>query len=155
LLRVQLRHAPVVQELAAAHRVAEMHLPVVLRVHIAECRGDATLGHDGVRLPEQGLADQRGAGALRRRLDRRSQPGAAGTDDADVEGVRFVFGNQKNLRSRMTSVATRRMYTSVSATPTRLTQAICMWRALRNVTSFHARYRAGRRDRRSSRPPQT
>ena len=59
LLRVELRHAPVVQELAAAHRVAEVDLPVVLRVDVAERRGDAALGHDRVRLAEERLADER------------------------------------------------------------------------------------------------
>ena len=35
LLGMQLRHAPVVEHLAATHRIAEMHLPVVTRVDIA------------------------------------------------------------------------------------------------------------------------
>src|ERR1051326_1172149 len=40
-LGVDLRHAPVVVHLAAAHRVAEMHAPVVFRKHVAERRGGA------------------------------------------------------------------------------------------------------------------
>ena len=48
---VQFGHAPVVHVLAAAHGVAEMDLPVVAIVHVAQCRGDAALGHDGMRFP--------------------------------------------------------------------------------------------------------
>ena len=59
LLGVQLGHPPVVQHLAAADRVAEVDLPVVLRVHVAHRRRDATLGHHRVGLAEQRLADQR------------------------------------------------------------------------------------------------
>ncbi len=59
LLGVQLGHPPRVEELAAAHRVAEVHLPAVLAVDVAHARRDAALGHDGVRLAEQRLADDR------------------------------------------------------------------------------------------------
>ena len=54
--RVELRHAPVVQVLAAAHRVGEVHAPVVAVVDVAHRRGHAAFGHDGVRLAEQRLA---------------------------------------------------------------------------------------------------
>src|SRR4029079_3793747 len=50
LLRVDLRHAPVVQELAAAHRVAEVDLPVVFLPHVPHGRRDRTLRHDRVGL---------------------------------------------------------------------------------------------------------
>ena len=43
---------------------------LVGRVDVAERRGDSALGHHGVRLAEQRLADERRAGAERRRLDR-------------------------------------------------------------------------------------
>ena len=49
-LGVQLGHAPVVDHLAAAHRVLKMHLPVVFGVDVAQRRGDAALGHDGMGL---------------------------------------------------------------------------------------------------------
>ena len=58
LLGVELGHARVVEELAADHRVAEVGLPGVVGVDMAERRGDATLGHDRVRLAEQRLADE-------------------------------------------------------------------------------------------------
>ncbi len=57
-LRVQLRHAPVVDVLAAAHRVREVHFPVVAIVDVGERRGDAAFGHHRVRLAEQRLTDQ-------------------------------------------------------------------------------------------------
>ena len=53
----------------------------------AERRRDAAFGHDGVGLAEQRLADQRDARAGRARLDRGTQPGAAGADDEDVVRV--------------------------------------------------------------------
>jgi hypothetical protein len=55
LLGVQLGHPPVVQELPPAHGVAEVHHPVVVRVHVAHRGGTAALGHDRVRFAEQRL----------------------------------------------------------------------------------------------------
>src|SRR5687767_7654553 len=75
--RVELRHAPLVQVAAALHRVAEVDLPVVLRLDVAERRRDAAFGHDGVRLAEQRLADQADADTHRARFDRRAETGAA------------------------------------------------------------------------------
>ena len=89
LLRVQLGHAPVVDELAAEHRVLEVRRPLVGGVDVAERRGDAALGHHGVRLAEQRLADERRAGAERRRLDRGAHARAAGPDDDHVVVVRL------------------------------------------------------------------
>jgi hypothetical protein len=57
LFRVQLGHAPVVDVLAAAHRVGEMDLPVVAVVHVGQRCRDAALRHDRVRLSKQALAD--------------------------------------------------------------------------------------------------
>ena len=87
LLRVQLRHAPVVEHLAAAHGVAEVHLPVVLVPEVAHGRRDAALGHHGVGLAEQRLADDRRLGASVVGGDRSAQSGAAGADDDDVVRV--------------------------------------------------------------------
>ena len=84
LLRVQLGHPRVVEELAAAQGVAEVDLPAVLGVDVAHRRRDAALGHDGVRLAEQRLADDRGAQPLLAGLDGRPQAGATRTDHQDV-----------------------------------------------------------------------
>ena len=111
LLRVELRHAPVVEHLAAAHGVAEVDLPVVLGPHVAERGGDAALGHDRVRLAEERLADEADRHALRRRFDRGAQAGATGADDENVVFVGFVLGrgHQMILRSRMIPIETSRM----------------------------------------------
>ena len=89
LHRVQLGHARVVQELAADHRVPEVGLPLVLRVDVPERRRDAALGHHGVGLAQERLAHEadRRPGCLG--LDRCPEPGAAGADDEDVDGVRL------------------------------------------------------------------
>ena len=52
-LGVELGHPPVVQVLAAAHRVGEMHLPAVAVVDIGERRRDAAFGHHRVCLAEK------------------------------------------------------------------------------------------------------
>ena len=50
-LRVNLRHPPLIQKIAAAHRIAEMHFPVVACIHVRQCRGHAPFGHHCVGLP--------------------------------------------------------------------------------------------------------
>jgi hypothetical protein len=54
-LGVQLGHAPVVQVLAAAHRVGEVHRQLSRSSTLRHRRRHAALGHDGVRLAEQRL----------------------------------------------------------------------------------------------------
>src|SRR5258708_6126071 len=55
-LRMNLRHAPTVDVLSAAHRVGEVNAPVVPIVHVAHGGGNTTLGHYSVRLAQQRLA---------------------------------------------------------------------------------------------------
>ena len=86
-----------------------MDLPVVLGPDVAERGGDAALGHDGVGLAEERLADDRGAGAELARLDGGTKPGAAGADDDDVEVVAFGLGHQKILGSLKAPDATSQM----------------------------------------------
>jgi hypothetical protein len=81
LLGVELRHAPDVEELAAAHGVSEMDFPAVFGADVCESRCHAALGHDGVGLTQEALRDHPGAQTLRAAFDRRSQPCAACTDD--------------------------------------------------------------------------
>ena len=136
LLRVQLGHPRVVQELAAAHGVAEVHLPVVARVDIAHRRGDAALGHHRVRLAEQRLADDRQPFAGLPGGDRGAQTGAAGADDDDVVGVPLDGAAiRRSSGSVMVPLATSRMYRSVKATQTSESQANSMWRSLSSDTS--------------------
>jgi hypothetical protein len=72
LLRVQLGHAPIVEVLAAAHRIREMHPPAVAVIDVRHRRGDTPFGHHRVRLAEQRLADDADAGARARGLDCRA-----------------------------------------------------------------------------------
>ena len=90
-LGVDLRHAPVVEQLAAAHGVAKVHFPVVFGIDVAHRRGDAAFRHDGVGFAEQRFADQSGLDALRRCFDGGAQAGAASADDHDVVFVGFVL----------------------------------------------------------------
>ena len=51
--RVQFGHPPVVDVLAAAHRVGEVHLPAVSIVDVGERGRHAAFRHHGVRLAEE------------------------------------------------------------------------------------------------------
>ena len=99
LLRVQLRHAPVIQEFAAMHRVAEMRAPVVAGIHVSHSRGNATLRHDGVRLAQQGFADDTHLRALRQRFDGSAQACAASPDDQDIMLMRLKPVRHRNRKS--------------------------------------------------------
>jgi hypothetical protein len=57
-LRMQFRHARVVHVLSTAHRIREMHHPVVSIVDVTHGGRSTTFRHHGVRLAEQGLAYQ-------------------------------------------------------------------------------------------------
>jgi len=87
-LGVDLGHAPIVVHLAAAHRVAEMHAPVVFPHHVAERRRGAPLGHHRVGFAEQRFADQGDFGFLGAGFDGGAQARAAGADHDDVVVVR-------------------------------------------------------------------
>ena len=92
-LGVQFGHAPVVDVLAAAHRVGEMDAPVVAVVHVGQRRRHAAFGHDGVRLAEQRFADQPDLDAGRRGFNGRAQARAARADDEHVVFESFVIGH--------------------------------------------------------------
>ena len=84
LLRVQLGHAPVVEVLAATHRVRKVDAPVVAVVDVGHRRGHAAFGHDSVRLAEQRLGQDADGGAVRRGFNGGAQSGAAGADDEHI-----------------------------------------------------------------------
>ena len=90
---VQFGHAPVVDVLPAAHRVGEMDAPAIALIDIGERRSDAALGHDRVRLAEQGFANHADGDAGGGGFDGCAQAGAAGADDEDVVGVDRVVGH--------------------------------------------------------------
>ena len=103
-LGVQLGHAPVVDVLPAAHGVGEMDLPAVAFVDVGEGRRDAALGHHGVRLPEQRLADQPDGYLCGRSLDGRSQAGAPRADHENVVLVGLYLRAQRILQSLRTPI---------------------------------------------------
>ncbi len=107
LAGVELRHAPVIDVLAAAHGVGEMHLPIVPFVHVGQRGRDAAFGHDGVGLAEQALADQAHRDAGRRGLDGRAQAGAAGADDQDVVFDGGILRHFKKCGCRATLPSSR------------------------------------------------
>src|SRR5581483_6279255 len=137
-LRVQLRHPPVVEHFPAAHRVAEMRLPVVRAVHVGHRRGDPAFGHHRVRFAQQRFAHHSDVDALRQRLDRRAQARAACADDQNVVFVRLESLAQNSLTSRRIPHATSRTYKSASPTVIRLVHASCICRSFSNVIPFHA-----------------
>jgi len=122
-LGMNLSHAPVVKQLAAAHGVAKMSAPVVRGVDIGHRRSDSTLRHDGMRFAEERFANHSHLRALRQGSEGRPQTGAAGADDQYIVVVSFVFGRHISLRSVIAPLATIRTYRSVRPTPIRLIQA--------------------------------
>jgi hypothetical protein len=111
LLRVQLRHSPVVEQLAAAHGVSEVDLPAVLLPDVREGRRDPTLGHHRMRLPEEGFADERGPRAFGVRFDRCAEPRAASADDDHVVLVALDLVHAPGIQcgSAITCIASKRM----------------------------------------------
>jgi hypothetical protein len=108
LLRVQLGHAPVVEELSTAHGIAEVNFPRIERGHVAEGRGSSALRHDGVRLAEQRLAHHRGFEAKHLTFDRCAEAGTAGADHENIvfDGLEFadVEGTHQKLSQVLRSV---------------------------------------------------
>jgi hypothetical protein len=90
-LGVQFRHPPVVNVLSAAHGVGEVDLPAIAVVHVGQRRRHPAFGHHGVRLAQQGLADQPDFRAHRRGFDGGAQPGAARPDYQHVVLMGFVL----------------------------------------------------------------
>ena len=94
---MELGHPPVVDVLPAAHGVGEVDLPVVAVIDVGERRGDAALGHDGVRLAEQRLAHEPDGDARCTGLDGGAQPRAAGADDDDIVFVSLVVHSPQSM----------------------------------------------------------
>ena len=112
-----------------------MHLPAVAVVDVGEGRRDAPFGHDGVRLPEQRLADQADPNTCRRGLDGGAQARAAGADHEHVVLVCRV--RQKILQSVITPIEQRRTYRSAAPTMIRLAHAHWEWLQLnRHAASY-------------------
>jgi hypothetical protein len=93
LFGMQLRHAGVVEILSAAHRIGEMHAPVIAVVNVAHSRGHAALRHYGVGFSKERFADQPDFDAGARCLDGRAQARAACADYEHVVIERLIFGH--------------------------------------------------------------
>ena len=133
-LRVNLRHAPVVEHLPATHGVAEMGAPIVRSIHVGHGRGNAAFGHYRMCFAEQRFAHHAYGSALAQRLDRRAQARAARADDQDVMLVGFEAIAQSSLTSRMAPQDTSRTYKSAKPTERRLAQANSMWRWFKTLS---------------------
>ena len=105
---VELGHPPVVDVLAAAHGVGEVHLPAVAVVDVGKRRRDAAFGHDRVRLPEKRFAEQSDFDPGRRRFDCRAEPGSACADDEHIVLVSLVTQRASSPSERPSNRGGRR-----------------------------------------------
>src|SRR5262245_27903010 len=83
-LRVQFSQAPLVDVLTAAHRIGEMHLPVVAFIDVSQGRCDSALRHYRVRFTKKRFADKSNANARCRSFNRSAQPRAASANHENV-----------------------------------------------------------------------
>ena len=146
LLRVELRHPPVVDVLSAAHRVGEMDLPAVAIIDVGQRRRDASLGHHGVRFAKQRLAHEADRDSRRRRFDRGAKSRAACSDHQHVMDVRLIFRHHQIRTSVHTPIEQSRTYRSEKPTANRLVHAHHMCRRLRQLTHRYARAPSGARE---------
>jgi hypothetical protein len=105
--RVQLRHAPVVHILAAAHRIGEVDLPAVTIVDVGQRGCHAAFRHHRVRFAEERFAEQPDFDTSRRRLDRGAKPCSARANDEHI--VLVSFEGQRILQSVSTPIEHSRM----------------------------------------------
>src|SRR5262249_19980317 len=152
-------HAPVVDVLAAAHGVREVDAPVVPAIDVGQGRRDPALGHDRVRLAEQGLADQADRDPRGGRLDGRPQPGAAGAEDEHVVFVDFVIHRWPSVVGCMLHELQRLSGAWATALwdriPISSEKATTGWESCPTDTCAPNANPARRTERRSSTPPRT
>ena len=89
--RVQLGHAPLVDILAAAHGIGEVHFPIVAFIDIGQRRRNSTFGHHRVRFAQKRFADQTDANTCSRSFNRRAQSRAPSANDENIVLESFVF----------------------------------------------------------------
>src|SRR5882762_1255133 len=107
-LRVQLRHAPVVQHFSAAHGVAKMWLPAVRRIHVSHRRRNSALGHHRMRFAQQRFAHHSHRSALPQRFNRGPQSRSPSSHHQHIVFVRLEPVAQKILTSWIAPEATSR-----------------------------------------------
>ena len=87
------RHDRIAQVLPAAHRVGEMHFPVIAVIDISHRRRHATFSHHGVRFTKQRFTNHADSHARARGFDRCAQSSTTSADDKHV-----MFMNDKSIR---------------------------------------------------------
>ena len=92
-LGMQFSHPPIVDVLAAAHRIGEMHFPVITIIHIGQRSGDATFSHDGVGFAEKRLTNESNPNSGRGCFNGGTQPSAPRADYQNIVFARFVIGH--------------------------------------------------------------
>ena len=105
---MQFGHAPIIDILAAAHRVGKVDLPIIGLIHRAQRRCNATFGHHGVGFPKKRFANQPHLDSSRRCLNRRAQSGPACSDNQYVVLELLIRRHQKILQSLRTPIAQSR-----------------------------------------------
>ncbi len=93
---MELGHAPVVEVLASAHGVGEVDAPAVAVVDVGESCGNASLGHDGVGLAEEGFADDSDFSAKGCCFNGCTQACATRADDQNIVGEAFELRHLDN-----------------------------------------------------------
>ncbi len=93
---MQFGHAPVVEILAAAHRIGKMDSPAIAIVDIGQCRRDAAFGHHGMRFAEQRLANHSHLRAGGSGLNRSAQACPACSNHKYVVGEPLEFRHLEN-----------------------------------------------------------
>jgi hypothetical protein len=90
---MQFCHPPIVDVLAAAHRIGEMHFPVITIIYIGQGSGDATFSHDGMGFAEKRLTNESNPNSGRGCFNGGTQPGTPRADYQNIVFVRFVIGH--------------------------------------------------------------
>ena len=93
LFRVQLGHAPLIDVLATAHGIGEMHFPIVALIDIGQGGRDPPFRHDRVCFAEKRFTNKTDRNSRCRRFDGRAQTSAASTDYQDIMLESFVIGH--------------------------------------------------------------
>ena len=129
-------HDRIAQVLPAAHRVGEMHFPVVAVIDISHRRRHATFSHHGVRFTQQRFTNHADSHTRARGFNRSAQSSTTSANDKHI-----MFMNDKSIRKThkiLQSVHTphehRRTYASVNPTQKRLIHAKSMCFELRKLT---------------------
>src|ERR1700731_1851500 len=88
---MELGHAPVVEELTAAHGVTKVRSPAIGFVHVGHSGGDAAFRHYSVGFSQQRFGDYRYTRACGQAFNRRTQARSARANDQDIMFMGFIL----------------------------------------------------------------